>query len=157
MDCGWRSVWSSNKHHHNQHHTPSLQPSPTRLSSPKGRSNVSLHCRQACHRTLVGPVQLWQLLWEWLCQLSLPKWTPAAQCQACGEITRGADVGVAIAVDMAAVARWMTPGSASSATCQITSSETASNRLSPTRLQKGTPSGYHLSPARLPGASPRGL
>ena len=80
-----------------------------------------------------------------------------AQRQAHREIAGGVDVGVAIAVDMAAVARRMAPRSVSSATRQTTSSGTAPNRLSPMRPQKGTPSGHHLSPARLLGASPRGL
>ncbi len=157
MNCGQRSAWSLNKCYHNQHHTPSLQPSPTRLSSPKGRSNMSPHCRWACCGTPVRSVQLWQLPWEWLCQLLLPEWTPVAQHQACKEIVGGADVGVAIAVDVAAVARQMAPRSASSATHQTTSSGTASNRLSPMKPQKGTSSGHHLSPARPPGTSLRGL
>ena len=115
------------------------------------------HCRWACHRTSVRPVQLWQLLWEWLYQLLLPEWTPVAQCQAHREFVGGADMGVAIVVDVAAAARRTAPRSASSATRRTTSSGTAPNRLSPMRPQKGTSSEHHLSPARPPGASPRGL
>ena len=118
---------------------------------------MSLHCRQTCHGTSAGPVQLWQQLWEWLCQLLLPEQTPVAQRQACREIAGGVDMGVVIAVDVAAVARQTAPRSASSATHWITSSGTAPNRLSPMRPQKGTSSGHHLSPARPLGASPRGL
>ena len=80
-----------------------------------------------------------------------------AQRQAHREIARGVDVSVAIIVDVAAVARQMAPRSASSATHWTTSSGTAPNRPSPTRPQKGMPSGHHLNPARLLGASPRGL
>ena len=118
---------------------------------------MSPHCRQACHRTLVRLVRLWQLPQEQLCQLSLPEQTLVVQHQACREIAGSADVSVVIVVGMVVAARQMAPRSASSVTHQTISTRTTPNRLSPMRLQKGTSSGHHLSPARPLGASPRDL
>ena len=71
----------------------------------------------------------------------------------------GGDVGIgdpAESVQPTAVVGLIGFGSATSATCQTTSSQIAHSALPPMRPQKEMPSGHHLSPARLTGSGLRG-
>ena len=140
----------------------SLGPSPTRLSSPKGGSNVRLHCRQTHCRSPERSIRLWQQLLKypmrWLQeqQCSQPCWGP---CRACAAVDMSGDVRIgnpAEGVWPTAVAGLIGFGSATSVTCQITSSQIACSTLPPMRLQKGTSSEHYLSPAGPTGPSPRG-
>ena len=67
----------------------------------------------------------------------------------------GGDVGIrdlAKGVQPTAMAGLIGFGSATSATCQTTSSQVARSALLPMRPQRGMPSGYHLSRARPTGS-----
>ena len=140
----------------------SLGLSSTRLSSPKERSNMRLHCRWACHGFSERSVWLWQWLLKCLIRWPQEQQHPQPRqksCRARMVVDVGGDVRIgdpAKGIWLTAVAGLIELGSATSVTCQTTSSQIAHSALLPMRPQKGMSSGHHLSPARPMGSGPQG-